>query len=243
MIVVLPVSPPWSECVSPRFSIEAPDASNALETLYEAAVADVASVAEASSGQLLVNYRDEETLPETDRSDDPVEACRALVDDVVGEDVRFERQVGSTPAARLGNTVTHLLEQEEAAAVCVLDPLAPLVRRSDVDGVPMKVRRDSVILGPDGTGDVYLAAFTDPIDFTDACDSPVLSTLADRAREADRPIGFTPTVPRVTTDAGIAATSAAIDARRAANEPIPEATAAALEDLEFPNRDRDEPDA
>ncbi|MFC3958248.1 hypothetical protein [Halovivax cerinus] len=234
MIVVVPVDPPWAECASSRLSIADQLDDSAVEALYEASVTDVLNTAHASGGQLLVNYRDGETLPETDRPDDPEAACRDLVEGALGsEEVRFERQVGSTHAARMGNTVTHLLEREDAASVCVVDPLAPLVRRSDVDGVPMKARRDAIVLGSDGAGDVYLAAFTDPIDFEDGFEFPALSTLADRAAATGLPIGFTPMVPRLTTVTGLAATIAGIDARRAAGDPIPESTATAIDRLEL----------
>lgn len=239
MIVVLPVDPPWRECVPTWFDVPAELTDADLTALYEAAVTDVIRTVAESGGKPLVNYRDAETLPAVDRPDEAEAACRALVADAVGDTdaVRFERQVGSTVSARVGNTVTHLLETEEAGIVGVLDPLAPLVRRSDVDGAAMTARRTDVVLGSDGAGDVYLSVFADPIDFEDAYESPALSTLAERARAADRSIGFSPIVPRIATEAGLAATVATIDARRAAETPVPEATAAVIEerDIETPD--------
>lgn len=238
MIVVVPVDPPRAECVSPRF--ELPDELEADATaLYEAAVTDVLRTVTESGGKLLVNYRDDETLPAVDGSDEPLEACRSLVADGVPDvdAVRFERQVGSTVSARIGNTVTHLLEEEDEGIVGVLDPLAPLVRRSEVDGAAMTARRHEVALGSDGAGGVYLSVFADTIDFADAYVPPALSTLAERARAAERSIGFGPIVPRIATEAGLAATIATIDARRAAANPVPEATAAVVEErnLETPD--------
>lgn len=235
MIVVVPVEPPWEECLA--WSLEAtddrPDAG--VTALYEAAVTDVIRTVRASGGRLLVNYRDEETLPSVDRTADAAAACRALVDDAVSdpEEVRFERQIGSTVAARIGNTVTHLLEQEDAGIVGVIDPLTPLVSRAEIDGAAMSARRNDVVLGSDGAGDVYLSVFAEPIDFDGAYDSPALATLAERAATADRAIGFAPTVPRIATTAGLAATIATIDARRAAKVSIPEATASVLDEWGF----------
>jgi hypothetical protein len=69
-----------------------------------------------------------------------------------GEDaaVRFERKVGSSRSARVGNTVTHLLEEENAQSVGVLEPTVPLVNRTEIDGAAMSLRRHELVHGPLG---------------------------------------------------------------------------------------------
>lgn len=239
MIVVVPVDPPWPECAPTWFDHPDELADADVTALYEAAVTDVVRTVEHSGGKLLVNYRDGASLPAVDRTDEPAAACRELVADAVADidAVRFERQVGSTVSARIGNTVTHLLEEEEAGTVGILDPLAPLVRRSDVDGAAMTARRREVVLGSDGGGGVYLSVFADTIDFENAYEPPALSTLAERARAADNSIGFSQIVPRIATTAGLAATVATIDARRVAETPVPEATATVIEELDIETAD------
>ncbi|MFP8956392.1 hypothetical protein ACLI4Y_06665 [Natrialbaceae archaeon A-CW3] len=234
MIVVVPVDPPHEALVPPDL-LEHPSVSAADATaLYRAMVADVARAVDSSGGDLLINYSDEKTLPDdvTATIDDPEAAVRGIVADALEgtDEVRFERQVGSSYSARMGNTVTHLLEREEAQSVGILEPTAPLVGRTQIDGVAMALRRNEVVLGPSHGGAVYLAAFSDAIDFTDAFDEPAVSTLARKANEAGLGIGFAPRVPTVTDEHGLAGTQAEIEARRIAGRAIPEATAAVIEE-------------
>ncbi|WP_255193768.1 hypothetical protein [Natronobeatus ordinarius] len=233
MIVVVPVPPPREGLVLSSLTEETPLSTAEVTRLAEAATMDVLHAARSSGGDLLVNYRDEETLPDAFDDGDPEAEVRDLVQDTLGEDAEFrlERQVGSTRAARVGNTVTHLLNREDAASVGVLEPTAPLVARTEIDGAAMSVRRTEVVLGPAGDGSVYFAAFADPIDFTDAYEPPALETLARRGESAGLDVGFAPAIPTITTETGLCATIAGLEARRAAGRPIPEATALVVDDL------------
>ena len=249
MIVVVPVDPPREGLVLSSLVDETPLSAADAVALYEASVTDVLRAVADSGGELLVNYRDEETLPEefvgndpSDESGDAEAAVRDLVADALedvsvysgrddGDDVRFERQVGSTRAARIGNTVTHLLEREEAGSVGVLEPTAAPVRRTQIDSVAMSARRHDLVLGPASEGEVYLAAFTDPIDFTDAYAVPELATLANRGVDAGLGVGFAEPVPTVATPAGLRTTIATLEARGLAGTPGGDATAAVIEEL------------
>lgn len=234
MIVVVPVDPARPGFVLESLVDETPLSAAEAARLYEASTVDVIRAAAASGGDVLVNYRDATTLPESIQDGpDPEDQVRAAVSDALGgaDDVRFERQVGSTRSARVGNTVTHLLEREGVQSVGVLEPTAALVRRTEIDGAAMSLRRHDVVLGP-GTGEsVCFAGFTATIDFTDAYDASPLSRLARRAAEDGLSIGFAPTVPTLDDEAGLRATIAGIDARGAAGRPIPEATTTVLADL------------
>ncbi|MFP9192098.1 hypothetical protein [Natronosalvus vescus] len=234
MIVVVPVDPPH-EALVPADLLEHPSVSAADATaLYRAMVADVARAVDSSGGDLLINYRDEESLSDdvAGAIDDPEATVRGIVADALEgtDEVRFERQVGSSYTARMGNTVTHLLEREDAQSVGILEPTAALVGRTQIDGVAMALRRNEVVLGPSHGGGIYLAAFSEPIDFTDAFAEPAVSTLAMRADEADLGIGFAPRVPTVAEEQGLAGTCAEIEARRIAGRAIPVATASVIED-------------
>lgn len=234
MIVVAFVDPPETgrRYVQSLIDADLLDPTEA-RILYEGAVTDVLRVARESSGAVLVNYS------EPDEVSDPEERVRALVSAAIDDtdDVRYERQVGSSRSARVGNTVTHLLEREAEVSVAVLEPTVPLVRRSDVDGVMMSVRRNDVVLGSNAAGDVYLSAFSDSVDFTDAYEPPALATLTQRASADDLAVGFAPTVPTIDTEAGLAATIATIEARDAAGKPIPTAIAETIEDLGLQTND------
>ena len=245
MIVVVPVDPPREGLVLSSRVDETPLSAADAVALYEATVADVCWAVAQSGGDLLVNYRDADTLPDefvTDADSDPEAEVRALVIDALGEDaiagdgdrdegVRFERQVGSSRAARIGNTVTHLLEHEGADSVGVLEPTVPLVRRTEIDSVAMSVRRHEVVLGPSDEGRTYLAGFREAIDFADAYATPEVTTLASRATDADLGVGFAPMLPTVDTPAGLRSTLALLEARRLADQPGSEATAAVVDEL------------
>lgn len=249
MIVVVPVDPPREGFVLSSLVKETPVSRSEAARLYEAACGDVLRAADASGGDPLVNYRDEETLPEAfaettgdgEGDVDPEAEARAIAVDALGstDDLRFERQVGSTRAARVGNTVTHLLEREGATSVGVLDPTAALVARSDIDGAAMSIRRNDVVLGPAPGGRTYFACFSEPIDFTDAFATPELSALARRGQEKGFGVGFAPMLPTLASETDLCSTIAGIDARRAAGRPIPEATTAVIEDLGLAVEDDD----
>ncbi|WP_254763548.1 hypothetical protein [Natrinema marinum] len=233
MIVVVPLDPPQEGLVLPSLVEETPLSDAEAVSLYEAAVADVLWAVASSGGDLLLNYRDAETLPAAYADGDPEAEVRSLALGALGEDadVRFERQVGSSRSARIGNTVTHLLEREGAQSVGVLEPTAPLVARTEIDGAAMSLRRHDVVLGPADEGRTYFAGFSEPIDFESAYATPELSTLARRGADAGLAVGFAPMLPTVATPAGLRATVVGLEARRAAGRPGAEATAAFVDEL------------
>ena len=235
MIVVVPVDPPRDGLVLASLAERTPLSEAEARQLYEATTADVLQTVASSGGDLLVNYRDDETLPAEYNGGDPEAEVRSLVDDALTEEsasnVRLERQVGSTRSARVGNTVTHLLEREETASVGVLEPTAPLVGRTEIDGAAMSIRRHDVVLGPSSSGRTYFAAFSDSIDFADADTVPELATLATRAADAGLDTGFAAMFPVVATEAGLCATVATLEAQRAAGRIQALETAAVIDEL------------
>lgn len=233
MIVVVPVDPPRTGLVLQSLVESTSLTSEAATTLYEASVVDVLRAGAASGGDLLVNYRDDATLPEAFADGDPESEVRNLVAAALEdpEEVRFERQVGSNRSARVGNTVTHLLEREGATTAGVLEPTVPLVSRSEIDGAAMSLRRYDVVLGPSSTGRTYLAGFAEPVDFTDAYAVPEVATLARRTADAGLHLGFAPTLPSIATESGLCATIATLAARAVADRPGAAATAAVVDDL------------
>lgn len=206
--------------------------------LYEALFRDTVAAVDRSAGDLLVNYAPEGDLPEDVRGETPPEAqLRAIafdeIDDRESRDaVRFEPQVGSTLAARAGNTATHLLREEGASSVAIVRPTAPFLVRTVLDSASMKLRRSSVVLGPAPGGRVYYAGFGEPIDFTDAWAPPALSTLADRATDADCDVDFVEMQPTIETGQDLAAALVQLRARVAAERIVPVNTATVLSELD-----------
>lgn len=207
---------------------------DAAVTLSGAMVRDAAVAVERSGGELLVNHPTEDQLPEGDRGGaDPAAELRDLLDGAVAdvEAVRFEPQVGGSFEARVGNTVTHLLREEGATSVAVLDARAPTLDRAALDSAAMKLRRSEAVLGPAPGGGVAYLGLTDPVDFEGAWRPPALETLAGRAVQAGHDVDFLPMHPRVDGVEGLATLVSLVEARRAAGRRVPEYTAAAIDDL------------
>lgn len=202
-------------------------------TLYEAMLGDVCEAVAGSGGELLVNYRPADQLPAD--VDDPEAAVRDVVQDALDDagDVRYEVQVGSTFDARVGNTITHLLEREGVRTAAVVTPAAAFLGRQQIDAAAMKLRRNDAVLGPSPEGRVYYAGFADPIDFADAFAPPAVETLTRRARDADLDVDFLPMLPVVERPTDLATAVPQISAQRAAERRLPTRTAARLADLDL----------
>jgi hypothetical protein len=240
--VVVPATPPRPGLVCPDLPEQTPLSPAEAADLYEAALQDTLRTAEQAGGDLLVNYRSEETIPEEFRTDtDPEAEVRAVASEALSDvtAVRFETQVGSTDSARIGNTVTHLLREEAVDSVAVLRPTAPLVRRSTVDSGAMKLRTNGAVFGPTTAGDVYYAGFTDTVEFVGALADPAVETLTDRARDADRETEFLPIQPSVESAEGLASLVPLLRARVRAERVVPANTATFVHDHGLRVRDGD----
>ncbi len=228
-VVALLATPPRDGLVATAIAESSPLSVAEAAALYEAQYRDAALAVDRSGGELLVNYPVDGDLPEAFRTDVSPEAeLRALVADTLGgtDGVRFERQVGSSFAARAGNTVTHLLREEGADSVAVVTPTAPLLSRTTVDAAAMKLRTTDVVLGPGTNGRTYYAGFTEPIDFDGAFAPPSLPTLAERGQDAGRSVEFIETAPVLETGEDLFDVVPALRARFAAERVVPEYTAA-----------------
>jgi len=231
---VLPVDPPRDGLVLSKLPETSPLTEPEATGLYEAMVADACTAAVQSGGSLLVNYRPEDLLPtEHQTGGDPESELRDIVEDAVEDpdDVRFEVQVGSSHEARVGNTVTHLLRDEDATTVALVDPRAPLLARKDLDSAAMKLRRRDVVLGPSDRGELHYAGFAEPIDFAGAYTTPVVDTFAARARDADLDVDFLAHRTLVTTGRDLETLLAVLSARRRAGRIVPTHTTSYLTEL------------
>ncbi|QCC52739.1 hypothetical protein [Halapricum salinum] len=200
--------------------------------LYEAMLTDICRAVEGSGAQLLLNYRPREHL-DLPESVSPKTRLEGVVSEAVDapEAVRYEVQVGSTFAARAGNTVTHLLEQEGEGSVHVLEPTVPLVSRQAIDSASMKLRRSSVVVSPASGGRVGYAGFAETIDFDGAYDAPAVESLVDSAIDAGVDADFLPGLQPVRTPADLATVVPEVRARERAGRIYPSATADAIERL------------
>lgn len=237
-VVAVLADPPRDGLVLPDLPGGTPLSESEVATLYEAALKDAVRAVAASGGDPLVNYPSADDLPASGDDHDPEDRLRSVVEDALdgfpeadAGEVRYEVQVGSTPAARVGNTVTHLLREEDANSAAVCWPTAPLMGRTEVDSAAMKLRGSPVVVGPADGGRVYYAGFTEPVDFEDALEPPAVETLVTRGVDAGHDADFLPTVPRIDTPGGLASTVAIVRARTWAGRIVPEFTAGAIDDL------------
>jgi 2-phospho-L-lactate guanylyltransferase (CobY/MobA/RfbA family) len=187
--------------------------------LYTAMLRDVCRAVEDSGGELLVNYRPDDALPDAAQGTESAEAAvRAAVRPALSDpdEARFEVQVGETFSGRVGNTVTHLLDREGVRTAAAVEPTAPFLSRQLVDNAAMKLRRHDVVVGPAADGRVYYAGFGQPIDFADAYAPPAIRTLVERTVDADRSADFLPMQPVVETPADLAALVSQVQARELA---------------------------
>jgi hypothetical protein len=202
--------------------------AEAAERLYTATLRDACAAVERSGGDLLVNYRTLDA-PDEEAREAVASAVAPALDDP--EDARYEVQVGSTRSARVGNTVTHLLEREAVRSAAVLDPAVALAERRHVDSAAMKLRGAEIVLGPTATGGVWYAGFTEPVDFTDALAAPSLRTLAERGSEEGFDVDFLEQRPLVSDDAGLASAVVSVQSRTIAGQPVPGYTRRAVDEL------------
>ncbi|WP_144903235.1 glycosyltransferase family protein [Halobellus captivus] len=228
-VVAVLADPPRPGCSLSRLAETSPLSESEAAALADAMLRDTLRAVERSGGELLVNYRSDDLLPDAavDPEEPAEEALRAIVDDALDEPeaARFEVQVGSTLSARAGNTVTHLLREEGVQSAAVLRGDAPFVLRSTIDSAAMKLRTNGVVLGPSTNGRTYFAGFKSPIDFYGAFAAPEVETLVDGANDADLDVGFLPMQPTVRTGGDLATLVSTIRARWQAGRVVPERTA------------------
>lgn len=236
-VVAVTVDPPREGLVLPALAEESPLSEREAATLYEAMAADAFRAVVESGGDLIVNYRSDDQLPDefvSNDSDAEQEVLTLLADvltDEEHEEVRVEVQVGSSKHARVGNTITHLLESEGANSAAVLEPDAPLVGRKHVDSAAMKLRRNPIVVGPSADGRIYFAGFKRPIDFEGAWDVPEVQSVTERALDAGYDVDFLPEQTRVRTESGLVSLVVALRARGTADRIVPAYTAAYVDEL------------
>ena len=229
-VVAVLADPPRPGLTLSQLADTTPLSETEAAELAAAMLKDTLRAVEASGGELLVNYRPDDLLSvaNVDPAVSAESELRSVAEDALNdpEAARFEVQVGSTPSARAGNTVTHLLKQEGVQSAAVVRGDAPLLRRSTIDSAAMKLRTNEVVLGPSTDGRVYYAGFTAPIDFEGAFTTPELESLVDRANDAGVDTEFIGMFPTVRTGADLATLVSSIRARWQAGRVVPEHTAA-----------------
>lgn len=241
-VIAVLADPPRPGLALPKLPASSPLSASEAADLYAASLKDTLRAVERSGGELLVNYRPDDLIPDgaasprseqtaseasREQGEESAEAAvRALAADALDdpEAARFEVQVGSDLAARAGNTVTHLLDEEGVRSAAVVPGTAPTLTRADVDSAAMKLRTNEVVLGPSERGGTYYAGFTEPVDFEDAFAVPEVETLATRGADAGHAVEFLAPAPRVETGPELASLVALLDARASAGLVVPEHT-------------------
>ncbi|RYJ14112.1 hypothetical protein ELS19_09150 [Halogeometricum borinquense] len=228
-VVALMADPPRPGLVLSELAETSPLSETEAADLYAAMLKDSMVAVSRSGGDLLVNYRSEDLLPEAYREEDGTAeaAVRTLAADALDDpsEARFEVQVGSSVSARAGNTMMHLLRDEDVRTAAVVRGDAPFFTRSKIDSMAMKLRTNEVVLGPSTAGRSYVAGFSDPIDFSEAFTTPEVETLTARANDAGHNVAFLEMQPTVRTGVDLLTLVPAIRARWQADRIVPGYTA------------------
>jgi glycosyltransferase A (GT-A) superfamily protein (DUF2064 family) len=223
--VALLADPPRPGLVLPALAETSPLTDAECADFYAAMLQDAARAVERSGGDLLVNYRPDDLLPDEHVTDTASEAAvRALVAEALEDpgEARYEPQVGSTLSARAGNTVSHLLREEGVQSVAVVRGNVPVLPRTVIDSAAMKLRSTPTILGPSTEGRVYYAAFADTLDFDGAFTDPEVETLTERALDAGHEVDFVAMHPTVETGEDLLTVLPALTARKRAGRLVPD---------------------
>ncbi|AWB27933.1 hypothetical protein [Halococcoides cellulosivorans] len=227
--IVVRTPPPVEAAVSDGPFAETALDTEALVTLREALLIDACRAVQASGSDLLVTVAPIDS--DADRAADrALDAVEATLDRDLETTPRIEPQVGSTPAARLGNTVTHLIEAGASSVGVVFS--GAIVDRATLDQATIQLRTADVVLGPAPGGRVAYAGFTAPIDFADALASPAIRTLAERAVAADHDATTIDLIARASDPASLDGVTALIEARRLVGDRVPETLAAWIETVD-----------
>ncbi len=244
-IVVL-ADPPREGFVLPELAESSPLSEAEVAELYAEMLKDTFVAVANSGGELLVNYRPDEEIPDEFGEESSEDELRALAEEALAdvtldedEEVRFEVQVGETYAGRAGNTATHLLDEEGKQSVAIVDGTAPMLTRKEIDSAAMKLRRREVVLGPAENGRTYFVGLTDTIDFEDAYTTPELETLTQRATDAGHEVDFLSTMTSVETGADLCSLVPLLNSRIEAGRIVPVNTATYLHDLGLRVEERD----
>lgn len=233
-VIAVFADPPREGLAGSELAATSPLSEAEAAEFYAAMLKDAFLTVDRSGGDLLVNYRPDDLLPEQFRDGQTAEAeVRGLVADALGDtrNARFEVQVGSTFDARAGNTVTHLLREEGVQSVAIVRGNVPFLPRTVIDSAAMKLRNNEVVLGPSTRGRVYYAAFTEPVDFTDAFTEPELETLSASAAGADNRIEYIPMQPTVETGDDLLTFLPLLESRISAERIVPKHTATFVRDV------------
>lgn len=202
--------------------------------LYEAMLADFFEVIPETNVDLLVNVPTEDQLP-GDGSGSPEAEIRTIAARTLDpgdlDDIRFEVQVGSTPSARIGNAITHLLRDEGETSAAFVDHRVPLLDRSVIDQAAIALRRNETVIGPAADGQVYLAGFKEPIDFTGVLADTPVEDIVSRSIDEDQQVDFLRRRDVVRTARDLRTVVSLIRARRMAGKSVPTHTAAVVEEM------------
>ncbi|WP_435129480.1 hypothetical protein [Halobaculum sp. D14] len=239
-VVAVLADPPRPGLVLDGLVDSSPLSAEQAASLYGAMLKDTFRAVERSGGDLLVNFRPDDLLPDEHVAETASEAAlRTLAGDALDDitDARFEPQVGSTESARAGNTATHLLREEDVRSVAVVRGTAPLLTRSLVDSAAMKLRTNETVLGPATRGRVYFAGFTEPVDFEDALGEDELETLTARSADAGNDVEYLPLQVGVADAADLRDLLPVLWSRLDAERAVPEHTATVVHDLGLRVRD------
>jgi 2-phospho-L-lactate guanylyltransferase (CobY/MobA/RfbA family) len=221
--VVVLADPPGDTAPLDAFVPETLSGAEA-RALSRAMLADVCEAIQDGAADLLVNY------PAPDGAESAETELRAFLDGELSEEPRYEPQVGTGRAARVGNALTHLLTEESEESVGIVEPTAFCLRREHVGTAAMKLRTSEVVVGPAPGGRVTFAGFREPVDFADIYTTPAVETVTSRAVAAGLDVDFLPMTPLLERPADLSTAVSVLTARREAGRLVPPRTAGLFEE-------------
>jgi hypothetical protein len=205
----------------------------AATRLYEAMFADVCRAIERSGADLVVAISTEEDASRANGEFEDLLAENLTTPEAVEAVIRD----GCDRTEAITGEVLRLHEAGVTSAA-IVEPTAPFLARTNVDGAAMKLRSSEVVLGPGPGGRVYFAGFGEPIDLRDHLGPPAIEGLAGLAN-ADRAVDFIPMQPIVEDAKDLPSAVAYLRARVAAGRRVPERTASVVADLGLAVHERD----
>lgn len=195
--------------------------------LFEAMIRDVIGTVERSGGEVVVAARtDDEDLEGTDPHVEIDESLRRRFGEAVEGELDVEVSGESDRAVWIEAVLRSLLNRPGVETAAVVPASVPMLERTHVDGAAMRLRRASMVLGPDHRGGTYYLGVGDVAVLGAGLDPSVEVTLVRGARQQGSEVDFLPVVPTVTDGRDLTWLVGHVEALRTAGRRIPERTAA-----------------
>lgn len=195
--------------------------------LFEAMVRDVIGTVDRSGGEVVVAARtDDVDLGGTDPHGETDESLRHRFGEAVEGELEVEVSGESDRASWIEAVLRSLLDRPGVETAAVVPASVPMLERTHVDGAAMRLRRSSMVLGPDHRGGTFYVGTDGSAAFGGGLDPSVEVSLVREARRRGSEVDFLPVVPTVRGGRDLRWLVGHVEALRAAGRRVPARTAA-----------------